>query len=340
MKLTHTALALALLGGCSGSESTTLDAATPDRAAVLDVLAVDAGGGADVPAATDVGVIEEAVAPADGGARADVSSAVARLIAERPYRLVVPDDNAPSRAAPLLILLHGYGASGQLQELYFRVTREANVRGILYAIPDGTLDVTARRYWSATDACCNFANNPVDDVAYLDAIIDDVSARYAVDPRRIFLMGHSNGGFMAHRMACARSSRIAAIVSLAGATFNDAARCTPTEPVAVLQVHGNLDTTVLYNGGNNIGGTYPSAPTSVSRWATHGRCATTPTAGAALDVEAAIPGAETRVDRYDGCMGGAAELWTIQGGAHLPALAAQWPTLTLDWLMAHPKAAR
>jgi polyhydroxybutyrate depolymerase len=330
MKSWLPALALLSVGACSEAPSGTV----VDAGLVSDVAAVD-GGAADAPVAADV-----PVGPVDAGSGADVSPTVARLIAERPYRLAVPDGNVPTRAAPLLILLHGYGASGSVQELYFRMTRETNARGILYAIPDGTLDVAMRRFWNATDACCNFGSSAVDDVAYLDAIIDDVSARYAVDPRRIFLIGHSNGGFMAHRMACARSARIAGVVSLAGATYADAARCTPSEPVAVLQVHGTNDVTIQYTGGTNVVAAYPGAATSVSRWATNNRCATMPTAGAMLDLESALPGAETRVERYEGCAGGAAELWTIQNGGHLPALAAQWSTLTLDWLMAHPKPAR
>ncbi|MBP6833138.1 MAG: hypothetical protein KA978_20285 [Deltaproteobacteria bacterium] len=335
MRLSYPALALLLLGGCSSSsEGTVVDAGTPDRSTVDVASQPDAGATVDVAAAEDV------AATVDTGASTDVSPAAARLVAERPYRLVVPDDNDPRRAAPLLILLHGYGASGSIQELYFQMARETNPRGILYAIPDGTLDVTMRRYWNATDACCDFARGGVDDVAYLDAIIDDVSARYAVDPRRIFLLGHSNGGFMAHRMACERASRIAAVVSLAGATFNDPTRCTPAEPVAVLQVHGTLDATIAYEGGSNIGSTYPSAVTSVSRWAGYDRCASAPTAGAMLDLDTAVPGAETRVSRHEGCMGGGAELWTIQGGSHLPAIGPRWSALTLDWLMAHPKAAR
>jgi polyhydroxybutyrate depolymerase len=332
MKLPLTALALFLFGGCSSS-----GVAPATDAGVADAPAVTA----DTPAATDArAAVDAPAAPVDAGSSADAPTAGSPLIAARPYRLVVPDGIQSTVPAPLLILLHGYGASGMLQELYFRMTREANTRGILYAIPDGTLDASMRRFWNATDACCDFAHTNVDDVAYLDAIIDDASARYAVDPRRIFLIGHSNGAFMAHRMACARANRIAAIVSLAGATFADSSRCAPSEPVAVLQVHGTADTTILYNGGSNAGVAYPSAATSVARWGTHDRCAPTTTSGTTFDLDNGIPGAETRISRYEGCMGGAVELWSIEGGAHLPALNAQWSTLTLDWLMAHPKPAR
>lgn len=340
MKLPSAVALLLLAAGCSESESPfdRDSAVTTDLGAAVDLGVADAGADAgstvDVPAAEDV-----PPAPVDVGRPADVPAAVARRIAERPYRLVVPEGNDPTRAAPLLILLHGYGTTGAIQDLYFRMTRQANMRGVLYAIPDGTLDASDRRFWNATDACCDFARANVDDVGYIDAIIDDVSARYAVDPRRIFLIGHSNGGFMAHRMACDRSNRIAAIVSLAGATHNVASRCAPTEPVSVLQVHGTADGTISYTGGTNGGSLYPGAATTVSRWATLNRCAPTRTAATPIDIDTNLEGAETTVERHEGCMGGAAELWTITGGSHAPGLNAQWSVLALDWLLAHPKPA-
>ena len=64
-------------------------------------------------------------------------------------------------------------------------------------------------------------------VAYLRAIIRDVMARYPVDRRRVFVVGHSNGGFMAYRMACEASDLVTGVVSLAGATWKDPARCRP-----------------------------------------------------------------------------------------------------------------
>ncbi len=337
MKLSSAALMLLVAAGCSSESPFDADAGTP----AVDVGTVaDLGRTPDAGTAVDVPVVEDVPPePVDVGRAVDVPEAVARRIAERPYRLVVPDEVAPT-GAPLLILLHGYGTTGSIQDLYFGMSRITRGRGVLYAIPDGTLDASARRFWNATDACCDFARANIDDVGYLDAIIDDVSARYAVDPRRIFLIGHSNGGFMAHRMACDRSGRIAAVVSLAGATNNTASLCTPTEPVSVLQVHGTADMTIRYEGGSNAGFMYPSAITSVARWATNNRCNTTRTMVSSIDLDTALAGAETRVERHDGCMGGAAELWTITGGAHLPALNGQWSTLALDWLLAHPKPAR
>ena len=61
----------------------------------------------------------------------------------------------------------------------------------------------------------------------VDAILADVKAKYNVDPKRVFVIGHSNGGFMSHRLACDRASDVAAIVSLAGATWLEWDRLRP-----------------------------------------------------------------------------------------------------------------
>lgn len=253
----------------------------------------------------------------------------------RPYELVVPSGYVAGTPAPLVVLLHGYGADAARQEMYFRFGPVAEAEGALYAKPQGTIDGLGNRFWAATDACCGTG---VDDVRYLRAVLDDIAARYTVDARRIYLLGHSNGGFMAHRLACELSDRIAAIVSLAGAVWNDPAACPATSGVAVAQVHGTLDTIVQYGGGiGNSGGMYPSAPTTLATWQGKNGC-TGDQPGAALDLVTNLAGAETSVTRSIGCRpGGAAELWTITGGAHVPLLRAAWAAEVWSFFAAHPK---
>jgi len=253
----------------------------------------------------------------------------------RPYKYKVPKGYDPAVPTPLLVLLHGLTASGELQSLYLGLAPLSDSRKFLYVYPDGTQNPLGARFWNATDFCCNFFGSDVDDVAYLTAVIDDMASRFNVDSRRIFLVGHSNGGFMAHRMACDRSSRIAGIVSLAGAQWNDALRCNPTDKVAVLQVHGTLDALVAYNGGP----LYPSAHETVAIWANRNRCLGRLTdGGTRLDLDGVLLGAETTVERYTGCAEtGAVELWTIRGASHVPAFTSFWPGALYDFLMTHPK---
>ena len=182
----------------------------------------------------------------------------------RPVTIHVPAGYDANRPAPLLIVLHGYSSSGKGHDAYFHLGEAAMQRGFLYAYPDGTVDSSGNHFWNATDACCDFDPTRVDDVAYLAGVIAETRASLAVDPKRIYLIGHSNGAFMSHAMACAHADQIGAIVSLAGATFVDPADCAPAVPVAVLQIHGTADDTIAFKGGQITG------------WAAAGRWRRTP----------------------------------------------------------------
>jgi polyhydroxybutyrate depolymerase len=292
--------------------------------------------------------------PVDGGSPSDAGLAMPdagqdgltdeqrALLLARPYRKVVSNKYDGGSEVPLLLLLHGYGGSGVIQDAYFNASALAQSQNFILAAPDGTLDSTNRRFWNVTDACCDWFKVGVDDVKYLSAIIDELRFGYRIDPKRIWVVGHSNGGFMAHRMGCDRADKIAGIVSLAGAQNNDASKCQPSAPVAALQVHGSADTVVLYDGGflqlAGTGGPYPSAPTTARIWADQNGCETVRSdAGAAMDVVSDIAGNETRRELFANCDGGASELWTIQGGPHVPTFNITWGPRVLQFLNAHPK---
>jgi polyhydroxybutyrate depolymerase len=241
---------------------------------------------------------------------------------------------------PLVVMLHGYGASGAIEEGYLGLTSVSDQRGFLYVHPDGTVNQSGLRFWNATPACCNFFASTVDDSGYLSSVISGVAARYSVDAKRVYIVGHSNGAFMAHRMACDHAGQIAAIASLAGAMFEDISRCAPSSPVSVLQIHGTADDTILYNGGTILANTYPSAPTTVADWVSIDGCTDVPDLSApALDLVNTLPGAETTVTQYAaGCTAGSTvELWTMEGASHIPAFTPQFAPDVIDFFFAHPK---
>jgi polyhydroxybutyrate depolymerase len=259
-------------------------------------------------------------------------------VANRPYGLEVPD--GVEGPLPLLILLHGYTSNGAQQAAYFGLPAEARRSGFLLATPNGTRDMMGNRFWNATDACCDWFRTGVDDVAYIDAVIDDITAKYPVDASRIFLVGHSNGAFMSHRYACDRSDRVAAIVTLAGMQWKDQARCGASSPVSVLHVHGRNDMTVRYEGGGTPSGIYPGATETVKAWAAKDGCSGTlaPT-GRKLDLDNAVPADETVEETLSGCRDGVdLSLWTIEQGGHVPAFNESWAPAIWSYLSAHPKA--
>ena len=261
--------------------------------------------------------------------------------ADRPFTVEVPKTYNSATPAPLLVVLHGYTSTGASIKGYFNLQPVAEERGFLAVYPDGTKDFRGQPFWNATDACCNFGSSTVDDSGYLMSIIDYAKKTYSVDPKRIYVLGHSNGGFMSYRMACEHADIIAAVVSLAGATFGDAARCKPSEPVSVLQVHGTSDVVISYSGGDILGHSFPAAIATVTTWAGYDRCAPKPIVSAdlhSLDLDKGIPGPDTGATTFDGCKAGiGVELLSIDGGAHSPGLSAEFAATVVDFLYKHPK---
>jgi polyhydroxybutyrate depolymerase len=225
--------------------------------------------------------------------------------------------------APLVLLLHDYGSTGAMEEAYFDLAAQSDAQGFLYVHPDGTKDTSGKQFWNATDACCDAGGAKVDDSGYLSALISGVQSNYNVDPKRIYVVGHGNGGFMAYRLACDHASQVTAVASLGGATWNSSASCPLKTAVSVVEIHGTADATFAYGGGTHLGHAYPSAMTTASDWATLDHCKGAPdTSMPPLDLDATLSGAETTVTHYGSCFAGSTvELWSIMGGSHAPTFA-------------------
>ena len=254
--------------------------------------------------------------------------------------LTVPAGYDASVPTPLIVVLHGYSDSPTGIDRRWGISALANAYGFLTIAPGGMAEEggNRNRFWNASPACCHFGATEVDDSGYLRGLIDQIMAEYNVDASRVYVIGHSNGGFMSYRMAYEHSDIVAAIVSLAGANHIDQ-REPPPSPVHVLQIHGTDDETILYRGGEISENRYPSALGSVNRWAQYNGCDMTRSAREMRDLDMSLPGFETGVVKMNrGCRdGGSAELWTISDGGHNPMYSDTWGEQIVEWLLAHPK---
>ncbi len=268
----------------------------------------------------------------DGGSTGD-NRPTTLGTADRPVDLKIPTNLDESQTYPLVMVLHGYGASGFVQQAYFGAGPLATSSAAFVISPDGTVDSSGKQFWNADPACCDFGGTGVDDVGYLGKILDDALASdWPIDPDRVFVIGHSNGGFMSYRMACERADIIAAIAPLAGLASSQPAMCTPERPVNVLHMHGTADGTVPFTSGPT------GAEASAAQWAQKNGCGTTRTAGADLDLEKNLAGAETHTASSDGCpAGGAVELWSIEGASHVPVWNPTFTQTWFDWFQAHAR---
>lgn len=246
------------------------------------------------------------------------------------YRLYVPE-TVGAGPAPLVIDLHGLTVSPLEHDALTGMAEAATERGFVLAQPRGK---DPGPFWSAEP------RSPLSaaDVAFVRALVDDAAVRTAIDPNRVYAMGWSNGGGMAHRLACDAADVFAAIGPVAGAHPLDRS-CDATDRVAVIAVHGTDDDFVPFDG---LGPLLPSIPEWATDWAMRNACANGPTEQRIADDVVALSWTE--------CADGTAVvLYVVEGGGH------SWPgtpdpeklaettssisatELILDFFAQHPK---
>lgn len=173
----------------------------------------------------------------------------------RTYYLNVPPKYTKNTPSPLLLAFHGLGGSAST----FGNTSQVNLYykdlNFILVTPQGWgSEVRQQNSWNAGKCCAPANNIDIDDVEFVRAILDSISKNYSIDNSRIWAMGYSNGGMMSYRLACELSERISAIGVGGGALMLNT--CSPPRPVSIIHIHGNLDSTIPFNGG----GIYNVAP--------------------------------------------------------------------------------
>ena len=278
--------------------------------------------------------------------RSPVPTTFYRVGGQRPVYLFVPSSYDGQTPIPLVILLHAHGSSGLSEEDYLDILPLAEDRGFFYCFPNAILDAYGYLTWNAyftnsADAAA-FGETYADDVGYLRGLIAETERHFTVDRKRVYVIGHSNGGYMAHRLAGDASDIIAGIASLAGVPLLPGMSDRPTEPVNILQIHGTADGTVPYADhvpSNPNAPLIPGAVHTIEIWADYNGAHNPVTdAAPSMDLDLDVAGLDTVVTRYQNYPpGGAVELWTINGGNHFPTISPIFSASVIDWLLAHPK---
>lgn len=247
--------------------------------------------------------------PEDTGPAFDPDPPTELAADSRPAPVVLPEDYDIGRSYPLVIMLHGYGANGTAQDVIFGLTGQVEERDFLLVKPEGTTDESGRQFWNAATECCDFGNTGVDDVAYLAGLVEEAKTLYPI--AHVAFVGHSNGGFMAYRMACERPDLVDRIGALAGTLSPVASECPATDFVEVLHMHGTDDGTIAYESSTG----HLGAEDSIGFWAELGGC-TGPSMVGTADHLGSVDGEETEIEAWD-CDQGELELWTSLGGDHV-----------------------
>jgi len=177
---------------------------------------------------------------------------------KRSYEVRVPKglDKSGSRV-PLVLVLHGGGGNGVNAEAMTGFTEKAVKEGFVVVYPEGTGRFAGRFLtWNAGHCCGRAMEKRVDDVGFINVLLDRLIKDYPVDPKRVYVTGLSNGGMMTHRLGIELSHRITAIAPVIATLFGDEKK--PAHPVSALMINGMLDQSVPYQGGSP-GGRFPDA---------------------------------------------------------------------------------
>ena len=144
----------------------------------------------------------------------------------------------------------GFGNANNIQN-QSQLSLKADLENFIVVYPEGVKSSLNIRTWNA-GWCCGFAsNNNIDDVGFIDSLLNTLVSQYAIDTNRIYATGMSNGGFMSYRLACELSNRIAAIAPVASSM--SMTNCTPDRSMSIIHFHSSLDSNVPYLGGVGSG---------------------------------------------------------------------------------------
>ncbi|GIW82133.1 MAG: hydrolase [Gemmatales bacterium] len=193
---------------------------------------------------------------------------------KRTYRLYLPA--GAKKPLPLVLSLHGAGVNGAAQEWLTNMNEIADKEQFAIVYPDAL-----NSFWRFFEPAENdvLRLKPVDDLGFLESLIDEMVKEGIADPRRVYVTGMSNGGYMANFIGRKLSNKVAAIAPVAGTMPRMLAdKVAPKRPVPVLYIHGTDDTFVYYNGKDFITRQKLSlgAEEMVQWWVKHNKCKTKP----------------------------------------------------------------
>ena len=241
---------------------------------------------------------------------------------------------------PVVMVLHGWTASAEMAEVYTRMAEKAEKEGFVAVFPDG---LGNPKGWNAGFIDLTGMKGP-DDLGFLTSVLDRVEGEINVDRDREYVVGHSNGAFMANFLGAKLGGRLAAIASMAGTVGlrSGLEIPAPVAPLSVLLLHGKADGMVGYAPTSTAVLTNLGAVASARFWAKANGCDPTPQTTTSADGKVVI-------DRYrKGDKGTEVQLVSVANGPHdwwggvgrngdVPTYGAPVADLVWEFFKAHPK---
>ncbi len=167
----------------------------------------------------------------------------------REYLVHIPSGYDGKTAFPVVVMLHGTSGDGEKMYNISGWKELGEIENIITVYPsslkpciidDGVVKSITK--WNSQPSEWSYCPNeaPADDIKFLRAMLDDINNKYAIDNKRVYLEGFSNGGQMAAKCAVYLSDRLAAIVENAASFYTDTVYA-PLRRIPTTYQLGNMD---------------------------------------------------------------------------------------------------
>ena len=163
---------------------------------------------------------------------------------DRQVLLHIPASLSADRPVPLLIAVHGWASGAAAFAPVTGLNTGADERGVVVAYPHG---LGSPAGWHVAGLPSTDRGIRQADLALFDALMDRLTGSGCIDPARVFVAGHSQGGGMAGDLACQRAERLAGVTMISGEHF--VLPCAPSRPIAIVSLHAIDDEVLPYRGG-------------------------------------------------------------------------------------------
>ena len=179
----------------------------------------------------------------------------------RSFLVHVPTGYTADEPLPLVVVVHGAFSSAKKLERRSGFSDLADREGFVVLYPNGVGLFGLFRHWNGGHCCGKARRAGIDDVGFVMGLVDEVRAGLAIDPDRVYLVGHSNGGMLTHRIAATRGAELAAAAVVSGTIGGHPSPDEPewiipppTHPVPMLIIHGADDPNIPFGAGRRSGG--------------------------------------------------------------------------------------
>ncbi|KIV81775.1 hypothetical protein PV11_03935 [Exophiala sideris] len=187
----------------------------------------------------------------------------------------VPSSYSESKPAPLIIALHGKGQPAKEFEYHTQLSNEDTNQDAIVVYPEGI-----KLQWTGDPEAP--PRSKVDDISFINILIEHVSKTHAIDSTRVYVIGFSNGGGLSGLLAGdpSASAKIAAFAVSSGAFYMDEALKEPLFsdpkparlPIPFLDFHGDSDPVEHYDGKDTPDGPSYNVREYIARWAKLNNC--------------------------------------------------------------------